>query len=125
MPSISGPAPTCRPELIVRLRRAFSSSVPTNVCSAVATSDAFDSPQSREDYRDVYEKPALALNLAPQLVGARQNKEAVLGRLCFARQPDPMPTAEGPENKEGGTPPDYVFRGPRPPALHLTTAYSQ
>jgi hypothetical protein len=33
-----------------------------------------------------------------------------------------MPTAEGPENKEEGTPTDYVFRGPRPPARHLTIA---
>src|SRR5258705_9214342 len=63
------------------------------------------------------QKAALPRTLAPQ-TRRPQNKEAVLGRLYFARQPDPMPTAEGPENKEGGTPPDYVFRGPRPPAPH-------
>ena len=56
---------------------------------------------------------------------APKNKEAVLGRLCFASSPTQVPTAEAPENKEGGTPTDYVFRGPRPPARHCLPLYSR
>ena len=68
-------------------------------------------------------KSAPPRTLAPQ-TSAPKNKEAVLGRLCFWSSPTQVPTAEGPENKEGGTPPDYVFRGPRPPAPPSLPLYS-
>ena len=58
----------------VRLCRSSRPSAAADVLRAVATSDAFDSPQRSEDYRDVFEKPALPRALAPQLVGARKTR---------------------------------------------------
>lgn len=57
---------------------------------ARATSDAFDSPQPREDYRDVFEKPALQRVLAPRL--------------------------SAPVKQGGGTPPTMFYEAARPNA---------
>jgi hypothetical protein len=73
-----------------------------------------------EDYRDVFEKRAPLRSSPPP--SAPKNKEALQRRLCFWSSPTQVPTAEAPENKEGGTPTDYVFRGPRPPARHQSSA---
>ncbi len=48
---------------------------------------------------DAFEKPALPRVPAPR-PRRPQNKEAVPGRLYFARQPEQTPSAERPENKE-------------------------
>lgn len=79
-------------------------------CARVATSDAFDSPQGSEDYRDVFEKPRASTHSAPRR-RRPQNKEAVLRRLCFARQPDQTPTAEASE-KQGRTTGGLCFSRP-------------
>lgn len=74
-------------------------------------------------------KSALPCALAPQLVGAEVAHDPTApgpaGVDATSSSPTQMPTAEDPENKKGGTPTDYVFRGPRPPAPHLSTAYSR
>ena len=62
--------------------------------SCASTSDAFDSPQQREDYRDVFRKGALPRILAPRR-RRPQNKEAVLRRLCFCAAARPNAASRG------------------------------
>ena len=89
----------------VRLCRSIRPSAAGQVGARSRVRTCSDSPTGLSD---AFEKPALPRALAPRR-RRLQNKEAVLGRLCFARQPDPMPTAEGSENQEGGSPPTMVF----------------
>ena len=75
----------------------------------------------------MYEKPALPLNLAPQLVGAevahvRKGFDRS-GVVATSSSPTPMPTAEGLETQGGFS--RLWDSSPRPPALHLSTAYSR
>ena len=77
--------------------------------SCAPNSDAFDSPQRSEDYRDVFRKGAHPRAPAPRR-RRPQNKEAVLRRLCFAWQPDPTQPAEDLE-KQGGDLADHVSQG--------------
>lgn len=77
----------------------------------------------------MFEKPRFHAFSAPQLVGAEVAHDPAgfspTGVVATSSSPTSMPTAEGPENKEGGIPSDYVLRGPRPPARLLSTAYSR
>jgi len=81
----------------VRLRRSIRPLAAAHV-RARATSDMFDSPQPARTIVTC-SKSRAATQSSPPDCRRPQNKEAVLGRLYFARQPDPMPTAEGPEHR--------------------------
>lgn len=70
---------------------------------------------------DAFEKPALPRVPAPR-PRRPQNKEAVPGRLYFARQPEQTPSAERPENKEAYSPTMfYEERGRQPRTIYRCT----
>lgn len=96
--------------------------------SGATTSDAFDSPQPREDYRDVFEKCAPLQSSPPacrRRSGPRSDGLRPAGVAATSSSPTQMPTAEAPENKEGVFRPTMFSEGRVPPAPHLSTAYSR
>ncbi len=72
--------------------------------SGAATSDAFDSPQPREDYRDVFEKRAPLHSSPPPSAPDWPDETRPLGRWIVVGSPSSptqMPTAEALENHGG------------------------
>ena len=68
-------------------------------------------------------KRRLALDaLASPLVGARKTRRPYSADYVLRGSPTKRRHRGLQKTKEGGTPPDYGFRRPRPPAPHLSTA---
>lgn len=84
---------------------------------ARAISDAFDSPQLARTIVTC-SKSRAPLALAPRR-RRPQNKEAVLRRLYFARQPDPTPTAEGRKTRTDARRTMFCATERRQPLIYL------